>query len=96
MIRQKEGYVLRNIMGEYMLFPTGTEMQQFKGTILLNELSVFIWNKLQTPVKFEDLMFAIIKEYDVEEEQLKKDLTEIINTFSKYGIIENISCECDK
>lgn len=91
MIRQKQGYVLRNIMGEYMLFPAGTEMQQFKGAILLNELSAFIWNKLQTPIEFEDLMSAILKEYDVEEEQLKYDLTEIIHTFNEYGIIEKNS-----
>lgn len=88
MIRQKQGYVLRNIVGEYMLFPTGIEMQQFKGAILLNELSAFIWNKLQAPIEFEDLMSVILKEYDVEEEQLKYDLTEIIHTFSEYGIIE--------
>lgn len=95
MIRQKQGYVLRNIMGEYMLFPAGTEMQQFKGAILLNELSAFIWNKLQTPIEFENLMSAILKEYDVDEEQLKCDLTGIINTFSEYGIIEKDSFECD-
>lgn len=93
MIRQKQGYVLRNIMGEYMLFPAGTEMQQFKGAILLNELSAFIWNKLQTPIEFENLMSAILKEYDVDEEQLKCDLTGIINTFSEYGIIEKDSFE---
>lgn len=91
MIKQKQGYVLRNIMGEYVLFPTGTEMQQFKGAILLNELSAFIWNKLQKTIEFEDLMSAILKEYDVEEEQLKYDLIEIINTFSEYGIIEKYS-----
>lgn len=95
MIRQKQGYVLRNIMGEYMLFPAGTEMQQFKGAILLNELSAFIWNKLQTPIEFENLLSAILKEYDVDEEQLKCDLTGIINTFSEYGIIEKDSFECD-
>ena len=50
MIKQKKGYILRNIMGKYMLFPTGTEMQQFKGTILLNELSAFIWDVIQTPI----------------------------------------------
>ena len=95
MIRQKQGYILRNIMGEYMLFPVGTEMQQFEGTILLNELAAFIWNKLQTPVEFEDIMIAIQKEYDVDEEHLKCDLTGIINTFSEYGIIEKDSFECD-
>ena len=36
-------------------------------------------------------MSAILKEYDVEEEQLKYDLTEIIHTFSEYGIIEKNS-----
>ena len=70
-------------------------MQQFKGAILLNELSAFIWNKLQTPIEFENLMSAILKEYDVDEEQLKCDLTGIINTFSEYGIIEKDSFECD-
>lgn len=96
MIRQRPGYILRNIMGEYMLFPTGTEMQQFKGTILLNELSAFIWNKLQSPIEFENLKTAILEAYEVEEDQVKDDLAEIINTFNEYKIIENVSCDCEK
>lgn len=96
MIRQRPGYVLRNIMGDYMLFPTGTEMQQFKGTILLNELSAFIWNKLQSPVEFESLKIAILEEYDVEEEQVKNDLAEIINIFNEYKIIEYVIGDCEK
>lgn len=90
MIKQKQGYILRNIMGEYMLFPAGMEMQQFKGTILLNELSAFIWNKLQTPVDTEYLIAAILEEYDVEIEQVKEDVDTILDTFNTYGIIEYI------
>lgn len=90
MIKQKQGYILRNIMGEYMLFPIGTEMQRFKGTILLNELSAFIWNKLKNPTDTEGLMVSILEEYDVEEKQVKSDLDKILNIFNDYGIIEYI------
>lgn len=90
MIKQKQGYILRNIMGEQMLCPTGTEMQKFKGSIIMNELAAFIWNSLQTPVDIEYLETLIISEYDVDEEQVKADLRTILDTFNEYGIIEYI------
>lgn len=90
MIKRRQGYILRNIMGDYMLFPSGIEMQQFKGVIFFNELSTFIWNKLQEPFDTDDLVIAILEEYDVEEKQVKADLDKILNIFSDYGIVEYI------
>lgn len=65
-------------------------MQQFKGTILLNELAVFIWKKIQFPVTIDDLVVAILEEYQAEKEQVEYDVKEIINIFTSYNVIEHI------
>lgn len=90
MIKQKQGYILRNVMEEYMLFPVGEEMQEFKGTILLNELAAFIWEKLENPVDMDNLIKIILEEYSVEKEEVRNDLHEILNIFNEYGIIEYV------
>ena len=40
-------YVLREIAGEYILVPIGNTAMEMNGMITLNEVGVFIWNKMQ-------------------------------------------------
>ncbi len=61
-MKAKEGFVLRNIVDEYILMPVGDNIAEFKGTILLNEVSALIWEKLQNPVSKEDLLQAVLDE----------------------------------
>ena len=68
--------------------PVGDYIQQFNGTVLLNEVSAFVWEKLQTSVSKETLLDAIIDEYEVDRETASRDLDELLGTFTGYGIIE--------
>ncbi len=87
-MRARDGFVLRNIMGDYVLSPTGSRIREFQATIVMNELSSFVWNKLQENVTRDDLMNAILDEYDVDQETAAKDLDSLLTKFREYGIIE--------
>ena len=64
-MKAKGGFVLRNIAGEQILMPTDENIGKFKGTVLLNDVAVFIWEKMQVHVSRDDLLTAILDEYGV-------------------------------
>lgn len=83
----KEGFVLRNIADEYIVMPTGSNITKFDGAVALNEVSAFIFEKLQNPVSKEDLVTALLNEYEVDEETAAKDVDALISEFEEMGII---------
>ena len=86
-MKAKSGFILRNIADEYILMPIGDNINQFKGTLLLNEISAFIWEKLQAPVSREDLLAAILNEYNVGEQQAAADLDVLLEKLRDYGLL---------
>ncbi len=88
-MKAKGGFVLRHIMDEYILMPTGENISKFKGTILLNEVSAFLWEKLQKPVSREDLLTALLDEYEVDPETAGRDLDATLEKFRSFSVIED-------
>ncbi len=86
-MKAKSGFILRNIVEEYIVIPTGDTINEFKGTLLLNELSAFIWEKLQAPVTRDELLAAILNEYDVEEQQAAADLDALLEKLRGYDML---------
>ena len=68
-MKAKEGFVLRSVVGEYILMPVDDTILQFDGAVLLNEVSAFVWNQIQTPISKADLLKSILDEFEVEEER---------------------------
>lgn len=83
------GFILRNIVGEYMLVPAGERMKSFNGTMMLNELAAFVWEQLQSPKSESDLLDAVLAEYDIDEETASADLATLLKKFQGLGIIED-------
>lgn len=84
----KENFVLRKIADEYIVMPTKNNIASFDGAIALNEVSAFIFEKLQNPVSKEDLVIALLNEYNVDEATAAKDIDALISKFEEMGIIE--------
>lgn len=84
----KEGFALRKIAGEFIVMPTGSNIASFDGAIALNEVAVFIFEKLQNPASKDDLLIAVLNEYDVEKEVAERDIDAITAQFAEMGIIE--------
>lgn len=84
----KEGFVLRNIADEYIVMPTGGNIAKFDGAVALNDVSAFIFEKMKNPVSKEDLLIAVLNEYDVDSETAAKDIDALVSRFEEMGIIE--------
>ncbi len=88
-MKAKSGFVLRKIVGEYLLMPTGDNIGMFKGSVLLNKASAFIWEKLQSPISRDDLLRAVVQEFEVDEATASADLDELLKTLNGYNLLEN-------
>ncbi len=88
-MKAKSGFVLRNVVGEHILMPTGDNIGVFKGTLLMNDVAALVWEKLSNPVSREDLLRAILDEYEVEESAAAADLDALLEKLRSFDVIED-------
>ena len=84
----KPGFTLRHVVGEYMVMPTGENIKRFGGSVILNEVSAFIFEQLQKPVSREDLLTQILAEFDVDEATAAADLDALLEQFREMELLE--------
>ena len=87
-MRINKEFVLREIAGDYILVPVGDTALEFNGLITLNEVGAFLWGKLQQDVELEQLVDAVLDEYDIDNETATHDAEEFVENLKKAGIIK--------
>ena len=84
----KDGFVLRNVVDEYIVMPTGDNIAKFDGAVVLNEVAAFVFENMKNPVSREDLLNAILNEFEVDEATAAADLDALIEKLKAMDIIE--------
>ena len=84
----KEGFVLRNVVDEFIVMPTGENIAKFEGAVVLNEVSAFIFKQLENPVSREDLLAAVLGEFEVDEATAAADLDALLSQFREMNLLE--------
>ena len=87
-MKAKADFVVRNVLDEYVLMPTNDNIGKFDGTVVLNEVSAFIWNQLQTETTEDAVLEAILGEFDVDRETASGDLKILLARFAEMGLLE--------
>ena len=80
--------ILREVAGEYILIPVGKTALKIHGMINLSESAVLLWKKLQEDCTEEELVQALLVEYDIDRETAAADVRELIEQMQKIGVIE--------
>ncbi len=84
----KSEFILREIMGSYIVVPTGEKLVDFKVMITLNETSAFLWNLLNEEKTFDELLNELTSEYDVDEETARVDVKEFVELLNDKKVFE--------
>ena len=84
----KDGFILREVAGSYIVVAVGEAVKQFSGVINLNETGAFLWRELAKGTTEEDLKKALLNEYDVPEEVAQKDVKAFIENLTKANLIK--------
>ena len=85
----KEGYLLRQVAGSSIIVAVGDEAVNFDGIKTLNETGAFLWNQIDSGKNEEDIVKALMNEYEVDEETAKTDVQEFVKLLIINGLIEN-------
>ena len=86
-MKLKNGFEIVKIVDDYMLVPVGDQMEQFNGTVVLNEVSAFLLEKMKDDITEEELLKYVIDEYDVDKERARKDIADTIKQMIEIGIV---------
>ena len=87
MIIKKE-LIQREIAGDTILVPAGKTVYDSNGLFVLNEVGAFIWNHLASCDTEDDVVKALLEEYDVSIEQAENDVHEFFEKLRKLGIVD--------
>lgn len=77
MIIKKE-LIKREIAGDTILVPCGKTVYDSNGLFALNELGAFIWDLLPGAETEEEILNAVLAEYEVSREEAAKDIAEFL------------------
>lgn len=84
----KENFVLRELCGSFVVVAVGEQTLNFKGLIKLNETGAFLWkNMAENDVTEEELLQALLSEYDVEKNVAQTDIKEFINLLKEADLL---------
>ncbi len=84
----KENYMLRKVADTFVVVPVGNAVATFNGMINLNSVGAFLWHQLEGETTFEQVLSAMLEEYEVEEELARKDLQKFIDELKESDLLE--------
>ena len=88
----KNGFVLKEMSkdsGINIVVAVGEASKKLNGYLTLNESGVIIWKTLLNGATVEDVVNAILAEYEVPYEIAKKDVELVIENLRKIGAIDD-------
>ncbi len=86
-MRLKDGFVLRQVGGHYLVVPVGAQTVNFNGMITLNETGALLWRRLQQACTAEELSAALLTEYDVSEETAAADVSAFVEKLQQADLL---------
>ena len=58
-----------------------------KGIHVLNETALFIWEALQEPFTFDELLYMLSEVFEGDSTKMKADLRETLDLFLRYDLV---------
>lgn len=86
-MKLKEGFVIREIAGQTVAVPTMGDLD-LDMMITLNGTGAFLWQQLQKETSEEQLVAALLAEYNVDEATARKSVAVFVEKLKGNGFIE--------
>lgn len=83
----KEGFALRQVGGNHIVVPIGAQTLDFRCIITLNETGAFLWQQLQQERTADDLVAALLAEYEVTEAVARADVDKFVANLKEAELL---------
>lgn len=84
----KDGFILREVAGNFIVVAVGSAVKDFNGIINLNETGAFLWRMLEKGCDEQSLKKALLDEYDVEYAVAEADVKAFIAKLTEAGLLK--------
>ena len=84
----KNGFILREVAGSYVVVAVGERSKEFNGMVNLNASGAFLWRTLEQGADREGLIEALLANYDVSKEQATEDVDGFIAKITASDFVE--------
>lgn len=88
-MKMKDGFVMREVAGQYVVIAIGEASKTFHGMIKLNSTGKDIWEALQEGLNEEQIALRLQEKYQVELGRVQQDVYEFLNSMREVGILAN-------
>lgn len=79
--------MLREVAGEHILIPIGEAAASIQGIMSLNGSGLLLWEKLQTGTSEQELVEALLEEYETTEERAQNDVKIFLEQLEKQDLL---------
>ncbi len=83
----REGFVVRQVMGQSMAIAVGETSRTFKGMVKLNDTAATMWQWLTEDITEEELVARMQQKYDIDAATAEESVKEFVNTLKEQGLL---------
>ncbi len=80
-------FIARDIADELVLVPVGTAAKSFGGLVTCNEVGAFIWKTLENGATMDELVAAILDEFETDEQTARSDAEEFVAKLKEINAV---------
>lgn len=84
----KQGFLLREVAGSYLVVAVGEAVKEFKGIINLNETGAFLWRLAEKGTTKEEMLKELLNEYDVDEKTAAEDIDKFTDKLVEAKLVD--------
>ncbi len=78
---------MRSVAGETILVPIKNRFADFECVYTLDAVGDVIWRVLETPKTEDEIVEAVLQEFDAEDTQVRRDVAEFVADLEQAGLI---------
>ena len=83
----RKEFILKDVAGSKLVVSLDSETVDFNKMMTLNETGVFLWEQLGTCETEDDLIKKLTNEYEVSDENARRDIANFLSELRKHEII---------
>lgn len=85
-MKLKDGFILRTVAGQTVALPVGG-VTNLDMMITLNDTGKFLWEKLTVGAEKDELVEALLAEYDVDRETAEKSVDAFVARLKEHDFL---------
>lgn len=88
-MKLKDGLILREVAGQYVIVPTGKRVQEVTSIVYISASGAYLWDFMKdNEFEKEDLVDKIMEHYTgVTREKAQEDIGKFLKTLSDHNIL---------